>query len=654
MNNIILLLNDFPKLSVFDTIDIIKGNDTSGNPQPHRSESLTTSHISINSKILTRLFVSTQMAEGHLNKLTMFNNVVVILDGVITNKRDLIENSGVNITSSFTDFMGPQPMRIEIVVILLYCRYGFKETVAMLEGQFSLVLIDRRTDGVIENAMNFRNNRTQTDTKLINDLLDKHSLCVVPQSPLSKSEKSKYEYLRSQYRMREMIRDSELHEQEHENGYGTDSTDIIGSKIYVSREKSGITTMFMIIVANTNNSKESFLVANNYGSVIRIERELTENGYNFTTVKINAGCYAVLMHGHFVFSKWRINHMNHPYYTNPYIEKYIAVQDDYIKTYGALLYDCITDLVDNSLKNEKDVGCLLTNTIETRVIFEKLKKYYSMNSVRNKFYVYTVSFEDSLILNMPELYSEHEEKNAFIHTKITIPSVYSIDMKLTVKRVINNMIHLYSCEFMEEFLNDRIIQKIIANNDNCSVVETKFSNTADTDNIQIEDREYYLNVLKANISYFYLSEHISRNMPTVKTVFLPSGSRFIFNGNTQNPSLFDKNTYNIYCKNYKNSMDSNEGLRINLYLFSRNIRGVCPFSDKRMTDIFFNVSKEIRYSIFKTVGIIGNTLLSFMEHERIMDGSRVNVKTPDEFFVDNKSIYVSCKTQNNNIDDIIY
>jgi hypothetical protein len=41
-------------------------------------------------------------------------------------------------------------------------------------------------------------------------------------------------------------------------------------------------------------------------------------------------------------------------------------------------------------------------------------------------------------------------------------------------------------------------------------------------------------------------------------------------------------------------MDSNEGLRANLYLFSKNIRAVYPFSDKRIADTFFGLSAEVR------------------------------------------------------------
>jgi hypothetical protein len=48
-------------------------------------------------------------------------------------------------------------------------------------------------------------------------------------------------------------------------------------------------------------------------------------------------------------------------------------------------------------------------------------------------------------------------------------------------------------------------------------------------------------------------------------------------------------------------MDSNEGLRANLYLF-KNIRAVYPFSDKRIADTFFGLSAEVRYDVLSRVG----------------------------------------------------
>jgi hypothetical protein len=93
MNNIILLLNEFPKLSAFGTLDVINRIGSTVEPsefsgKPRKDEVLTTNHIS-NSRILTRLYLSANASEGYLNKMLIFNNVVVILDGIVTNEKFL-------------------------------------------------------------------------------------------------------------------------------------------------------------------------------------------------------------------------------------------------------------------------------------------------------------------------------------------------------------------------------------------------------------------------------------------------------------------------------------------------------------------------------------------------------------------------------------
>lgn len=674
MNNIILLLNDFPKLSVFKTIDVITGltqlhsQSYTDLIKLHEREKITTNHICINSKILSRNFLSTQLYEGCLNNMLGFNNIVVMLDGIITNGTSLIENLNNYINISFSEFTS-QKMTIEHLIIRLYCKYGFKKTITMLEGQFSIVLIDRRIDDLIETSTNFRKSSSHIDTKSTSRLSKKYSLDSINKS-LDYLESLPHVKEQAYSRTRELIKGGEKHE------YEKDCEEIIGSKIYVSREKSGITTLFIIIATIDNN--ESFLITNNYSSVIKIERELTDMDYKFITIKVNAGCYTVLTHGHLVFSKWKINNMNYPYYIKSYIELYDGITENYVKMYGSVLYDCITDSVKYTLNCEKNIGCLITNTIESRIIFENLKKYYTNKSICVPFYVYSLCFEESTTPNKPSyvplLYNENESKHTYIHTNLNIPSIRSIDMKPLIKDIINNMIHLYPCDFMEKFLNDCIIKRLLSNepsifeNSSLDIKTNKYITPIDTDTVlpinnkrrlyinteQIYNPEYYLNILKTNIGYFYLAEHISRNMPNVKTLFLPSGSRFIFNSYIKPPVLFDKNTYNVYCKSYKDNIDSNEGLRMNLYLYSKNIRCVCPYLDKRITNLFFSLSKEVRYSILNTIGIVGNTLLMFMEHENICNGKLINVKTPDNFFIDNKSIYVKCKIQSNIIDDIIY
>jgi hypothetical protein len=85
--------------------------------------------------------------------------------------------------------------------------------------------------------------------------------------------------------------------------------------------------------------------------------------------------------------------MNHPYYINPHVEKIRDMTDEYVKTYGRQLYDSIADSVGHTLKSKKR-GCLITNTVESRIIFENLKKYYTVNDVRVPFYAYSLVFEE--------------------------------------------------------------------------------------------------------------------------------------------------------------------------------------------------------------------------------------------------------------------
>jgi hypothetical protein len=74
---------------------------------------------------------------------------------------------------------------------------------------------------------------------------------------------------------------------------------VVGSKIYISREKSGTTVLFMIIVAKDDS--DSFFNNEQLRFGGKIERELNERNYEFSTFKINSGCYTVLTHGHLVF-----------------------------------------------------------------------------------------------------------------------------------------------------------------------------------------------------------------------------------------------------------------------------------------------------------------------------------------------------------------
>jgi hypothetical protein len=77
-----------------DRLDGLNPSEFSG--KPRKDEVLTTNHISINSRILTRLYLSANASEGYLNKMLIFNNVVVILDGIVTNESEFLKKSSIN------------------------------------------------------------------------------------------------------------------------------------------------------------------------------------------------------------------------------------------------------------------------------------------------------------------------------------------------------------------------------------------------------------------------------------------------------------------------------------------------------------------------------------------------------------------------------
>jgi hypothetical protein len=68
--------------------------------------------------------------------MLIFNNVVVILDGIVTNESEFLKKSSINSAGSFSEFIGN--MTIELLIIQLYCKYGFRATINMLEGIFPL------------------------------------------------------------------------------------------------------------------------------------------------------------------------------------------------------------------------------------------------------------------------------------------------------------------------------------------------------------------------------------------------------------------------------------------------------------------------------------------------------------------------------------
>jgi hypothetical protein len=65
--------------------------------------------------------------------------------------------------------------------------------------------------------------------------------------------------------------------------------------------------------------------------------------------------------------------------------------------------------------------CLITNTVESRIIFENLKKYYTVNDVRVPFYAYSLVFEEPATSikhgYLPSVYSERDKAYVF-HTNI--------------------------------------------------------------------------------------------------------------------------------------------------------------------------------------------------------------------------------------------
>jgi hypothetical protein len=629
MNNIIVLMNEFPKLDVFRTTDIIKGfknnhnrnNNNKPIPTPVDRNTvqpeLTVNHISINSNILSYASALTRCSGENLNKSYVFNNIVVIFDGVVTNKPELENMLGDN--NPFFATTAPD-LSVEFLVANLYCKYGFTETIGAMEGCFSIILIDKRTDDVVKDPAKFRKVYSCANANSVEELKKLRVSSPSPSCDTSKLDEPKIE-----------------------------CEDIIGSKIYISREKSGITSLFTIIVSA--DGRDSFMVTNNYNSVIKTEQELSAKKYKFKTVKMVAGCYTVLTHDRFVFSRWMTDTINCPYYMNSCVEKYDGITTDYINEYNNSFYECVSESVNHAITLNSEVGCLFTNTVESRVIFETLKKYYSNNkNLRKKrFYVYYMNFEESANdpyynYNLSGI-SDDLDTNTFIRTNIVIPSVHSNSMKSSVIEVVDNMFHLYSYEFMRGFLEDTVIQTLLGEPADIKIQDNYPKSSGS---------EYYVNILKINIGYFYLSWHISQNMPSIKTLFLPIGSRFMSNDFARSTAMFDRTTYNKYCKSCLNCMDSGEGLRANLYLFSKNIRTVCPFADRRITDLFFSLSKSYRFSSLKKTGIVGNTLLTFMEYVDIFYGTKIHVKIPDNFLLGDENTVSECKILDNTTDDIIY
>jgi hypothetical protein len=125
------------------------------------------------------------------------------------------------------------------------------------------------------------------------------------------------------------------------------------------------------------------------------------------------------------------------------------------------------------------------------------------------------------------------------------------------------MVNLYPCDFMERLRRyTGLISPDLAYETHVSRVDKNILTGATTDtelptkhrkqiyiNREETDPDYYLNVLKTNIVFLLIGARV-KSMPTIKSLFLTGGSRFIFNSCTQKTAMFDKTDYDNYCKSY--------------------------------------------------------------------------------------------------------
>jgi hypothetical protein len=118
----------------------------------------------------------------------------------------------------------------------------------MLEGNFSIIIIDKRTDDVIDNTCGFRKTSTRETPPVFQICLailcpvfqsQTHRFSAIKHDPKRAKDSSKSFGSSSRPLSRRRIR--------------KDCEDVVGSKIYISREKSGTTVLFMIIVAKDDS-----------------------------------------------------------------------------------------------------------------------------------------------------------------------------------------------------------------------------------------------------------------------------------------------------------------------------------------------------------------------------------------------------------------
>jgi hypothetical protein len=134
-------------------------------------------------------------------------------------------------------------------------------------------------------------------------------------------------------------------------------------------------------------------------------------------------------------------------------------------------------------------------------------------------------------------------------------------------------------------------------------------------------------------------------MPTIKSLFLTGGSRFIFNSCTQKTAMFDKTDYDnyqiVYYQYGFQRGSSCEPVFV-FKIFGRCIR--FPTSGSRTRSSVS--SAEVRYDVLSRVGH------ALAHIGRIADGD-INVKTPDGFSTTIR-VYTFRVRFRNNADDIVY
>jgi hypothetical protein len=167
----------------------------------------------------------------------------------VTNESEFLKKSHQQRRFVF-EFIGKN-MTIELLIIQLYCKYGFRATINMLEGNFSIIIIDKRTDDVIDNTCGFRKTSTRENTARVSDLLNSHSLSCFPEPDSSFLSAIKHDPKRAKDIHPSPSGSSSSNYRES----GAERKDARTWLVLKStfREKSGTTVLFMIIVAKDDS-----------------------------------------------------------------------------------------------------------------------------------------------------------------------------------------------------------------------------------------------------------------------------------------------------------------------------------------------------------------------------------------------------------------